>query len=68
MLHWELGLPRQAVILLSVAIILLSGFLMTRLTKRLHLPNVSGYIMAGILIGPGVLDLVPRETVAGSWS
>ena len=29
------------------------------------LPNVSGYIMAGILIGPGVLDLVPRETVAG---
>ena len=65
MLHWELGLPRQAVILLSVAIILLSGFLMTRLTKRLHLPNVSGYIMAGILIGPGVLDLVPRETVAG---
>ena len=65
MLHWELGLPRQAVILLSVAIILLSGFLMTRLTKRLHLPNVSGYIMAGILIGPGVLGLVPQETVAG---
>ena len=65
MLHWELGLPRQAVILLSVAIILLSGFLMTRLTKRLHLPNVSGYIIAGILIGPGVLGLVPQETVAG---
>ena len=65
MLHWELGLPRQAVILLSVAIILLSGFLMTRLTKRLHLPNVSGYILAGILIGPGVLGLVPQETVAG---
>ena len=65
MLHWELGLPRQAVVLLSVAVILLSGFLMTRLTKRLHLPNVSGYIMAGILIGPGVLGLVPQETVAG---
>lgn len=65
MLHWELGLPRQAVVLLSVAIILLSGFLMTRLTKRLHLPNVSGYIMAGILIGPGVLGLIPQETVAG---
>lgn len=65
MLHWELGMPRQAVVLLSVAIILLSGFLMTRLTKRLHLPNVSGYIMAGILIGPGVLGLIPQETVAG---
>lgn len=65
MLHWELGLPRQAVILLSIALILLSGFLMTRLTKLLRLPNVSGYIMAGILIGPGVLGLVPQETVAG---
>ncbi len=65
MLHWELGLPRQAVVMLSVAIILLAGFLMTRVTKRLHLPNVSGYIMAGILIGPGVLGLVPQETVAG---
>lgn len=65
MLHWELGLPRQAVVLLSLAIILLSGFLMTRVTKRLHLPNVSGYIMAGILIGPGVLGLIPQETVAG---
>lgn len=65
MFFWELGLPRQAVILLSVAIILLSGFLMTRITKLLHLPNVSGYIIAGILIGPGVLNLVPEEIVGG---
>ncbi len=65
MLHWELGLPRQAVILLSIAVILLSGFLMTRITKRLHLPNVSGYIIAGILIGPGVLGLIPEEVVGG---
>lgn len=63
--HWELGMSRQAVILLSIAIILFAGFLMTRLTKLLRLPNVSGYIMAGILIGPGVLGLIPKETVSG---
>ena len=42
-----------------LAIILLSGVLVTRLTKLLKLPNVTGYILAGILIGPYVLDLFP---------
>lgn len=41
---------------------LFSGFLMTRLTKLAHLPNVTGYILAGVLIGPCVLNLIP-ETV-----
>ena len=35
---------------------------MTRLTKLAHLPNVTGYILAGVLIGPCVLNLIP-ETV-----
>ena len=39
-------------IILSIAIMLASGFLLTRITKRLHLPNVTGYIIAGVIIGP----------------
>ncbi len=50
-------------VLLAIALILLSGFLMTRLTKQLRLPNVTGYILAGILIGPCVGKLVPEELV-----
>ena len=42
-------LPQSAGgVLLGVAILLTAGFLMTRLTRRLHLPNVTGYILAGI--------------------
>lgn len=66
MLQWYQNLSREAVILLSLAVILFSGFLATRVTKRLRLPNVSGYIIAGILIGPGVLGLVPQSVIDGT--
>lgn len=56
---------RAAVILSSLAVILLAGFLLTRLTKFAKLPNVTGYIIAGILIGPNALGLISRETVEG---
>lgn len=55
----------SAAVLLSLAIILFSGFLMTRITKKLRLPDVTGYILAGILIGPYLLHLIPREMIAG---
>ena len=48
-------------IIISVALMLFSGFAMTRLTKLARLPNVTGYILAGILIGPYVLNLVPQR-------
>ena len=32
---------------------------MTRITKRLKLPNVTAYIVAGILMGPYCLNLIP---------
>ena len=54
---------QPADILLSLALILLSGFVLTRLTKRLKLPDVTGYILAGILIGPDLLGLVPPEII-----
>lgn len=50
-------------ILFALAIILLSGFLLTRITKLVKLPNVTGYIIAGILIGPYVFNLIPRDMV-----
>ena len=40
---------------------LIGGFLMTRITALLRLPNVTAYIIVGILIGPFCLDLIPRD-------
>ncbi len=55
-----------AVVIISVAIMLFVGFLLTRVTKRLRLPNVTAYILTGILIGPYCLDLIPPEVVSGT--
>jgi len=54
-----------AAVIISVAVMLFLGFLMTRLTQLLHLPNVTAYIVTGILIGPFCLDLIPDSVVAG---
>ena len=54
-----------SVIVVSVALMLISGFAMTRITKRLRLPNVTAYIVAGILIGPYCFNLIPARIVGG---
>ena len=45
--------------LLSLALAMLVGLLFTRLAKLVHLPNVTAYLVAGLLIGPSCLGLVP---------
>ncbi len=41
--------------LLLIAVALFSGLLMTRLFVKFHLPDVTAYLVAGVLIGPCVL-------------
>ena len=38
--------------ILAVAIAMMFGLASTRLVKLIHLPNVTGYLVAGLLIGP----------------
>lgn len=39
-------------VLLNVSIALLAGLLMTRIFKKLRLPDVTAYLIAGVIIGP----------------
>ena len=55
-----------ASIIISVALMMIAGFLLTRVTKLLRLPNVTAYIVAGILIGPYCLNLVPQRFIDGT--
>ncbi len=55
----------SARIIIVVAIMLITGFLMTRITQKLKLPNVTAYIVAGILIGPFCFKMVPTEVIKG---
>ena len=59
------GLPQVSSVIISVALMLFLGFLATRLTKLAKLPNVTAYILTGILIGPWCLDLIPAGIAQG---
>ena len=55
----------SASIIISAALMLTAGFFMTRLTKLAKLPNVTAYILAGILLGPNCFSMVPRNIIDG---
>ena len=38
--------------LIGLAVALVGGLLMSRLTRLLHLPAVTAYLVAGLLLGP----------------
>ncbi len=50
-------------ILLYTSIILATGLLFGKAAKALHLPNVTGYLVGGLLLGPSVLDIIPHGTI-----
>lgn len=51
--------------LLYLGILLMSGLLCGRLVKLIKLPNVTGYLIAGLILGPYVTKVIPLETVNG---
>lgn len=58
-----LQLNDTARVILCLGTTLLAAFAFSRLTKLMHLPNVTGYILAGIFIGPYCLKLVDAPMV-----
>lgn len=57
------GVTEGTAVLMALSVILFAGFIMTRLTNTLNLPKVSGYILAGILIGPCGMDMIPTTLI-----
>ncbi|MDD7375674.1 MAG: cation:proton antiporter, partial [Bacilli bacterium] len=52
-------------IIISIAVIFSVAFLLTRLTKLVKLPNVTAYIISGVIIGPYVLNMIPEFMIDG---
>ncbi len=49
--------------MLIVAIIIIVGFIMGGLSNKANLPKVTGYIVAGILLNPRIVNFIPRSFV-----
>ena len=47
--------------LLALSIAIAAGLGMSRLAKLVRLPNVTAFLVGGLLVGPSVLGIIPRE-------
>ena len=48
-------------VLFPIGLMLVSGLLFGRLAKKVSLPNVTGYLVAGLVLGPYVLGIVSKD-------
>lgn len=46
-----------------IALMMVSGLLLGRLCKYIKLPNVTGYLIAGLLFGPSLFNLIDSEMI-----
>ncbi len=51
------NLDSSYALMLGLAIILFTGLFAGKLSKVLHIPNVTGYLLGGLLIGPALFKL-----------
>lgn len=52
-------------ILLSLGVAAVVGLIFNRIVKKLGLPNVTGYLVAGVIIGPCFLQIIPQVWFEG---
>ena len=58
----RISLPLPTAVIIAVSLMLVLGFAATRL------PNVTTYILAGVLIGTNCLKLIPASVIEASRS
>jgi len=52
--------------ILSLATIFILGFFLSRVAKRLKIPTITTYVALGIIVSPGLLNLLSRELLSAS--
>lgn len=51
--------------LLALSLAMVLGLLMTRIMKKINLPNVTGYLLAGLIVGPYCLNIFNENNLEG---
>ncbi len=57
------SISHGAAVTMSFGFIILAAYLLAGLFARLKLPKITGYIIAGILLGPSLLGLLGKDVV-----
>lgn len=49
--------------ILSLGIISLTSIIVAKLLKKLKLPSVTGYLLAGLLLGPSIFGIISQDSI-----
>lgn len=49
--------------LFYLSVIIFTGIITSKILSRFRLPNVTGYLIGGLIIGPSILGIIPQETI-----
>lgn len=49
--------------ILSLGIISITSIIVAKLLKKLKLPSVTGYLLAGLLLGPSILGIINQDSI-----
>ena len=49
--------------LFYISIIIFTGIIAAKVFSRFRLPNVTGYLIGGLIIGPSLLGIIPQEAM-----
>lgn len=50
--------------LFNIALLLITGLAFGKLAKLIHLPNVTGYLIGGLIVGPSILNIITDTTIS----
>ena len=51
---------------LGIALLLASGFLVAKICQRFRLPSVTGYILAGVFLGPSGINIINSQSIGSN--
>jgi Kef-type K+ transport system membrane component KefB len=63
LLHFKVIIAEHSI--LSVGLLLAAGYILGKLFERIRLPSITGYILAGLLMGESISGIITHE-MAGS--
>ncbi len=62
---WIGAHEEQPTLVLALGFVLLTAFVAGRISHSLRLPRATGYLLLGVLIGPGIFNLVTEDMSEG---
>ncbi len=53
--------------IMFIGIIVTFGVVLGHAMSKINLPSIAGYVIAGVIVGPSVLDLIPQDVIKGIY-